>query len=221
MEGYTVYISGQIGSGKTTIIKKILKEIPNSSAIKTPEDFSPGLLKILYDENKKENITSQKIIEFGLNCYENQLICFKERVRILERTPLEEVEVFARLWLQHGRITQNSFDNYKEIATKMMRKFGLTGLSLEEARCLSVPFLDNRDAANEVKRIIEEDLAAGIKQRVIFLRHHDVHDQFEWLRAKNSSMDESKGFSRYIHPDIYKANMIYETLIDQGKYFKK
>ena len=112
-----IVISGNLGAGKSTIIKHLERELSNAYVFQEPIHEWKGWLDAFYDNQSKNALGFQiKILSSFAKMYQ---MVPKGGNFITERCPFESVYIFSKLLLESNVITPMEYDLIEETYNTM------------------------------------------------------------------------------------------------------
>ena len=181
---YKIVITGPIGVGKTTLSRRIsryLQQRFNDRFIFIPEYIddpktslmSHEMLRMYLSTNPEEHL-SDLGFQSWIQCYyirqANRLDIDDTKILLFERSMSDSIAIFCNLANARGAIDDMNFLIMFMNCINIDRKNNIPNYFIKN---FAFSIIDNgpgQDAYNEIIKIIEDDIASGVSNRVVGLQ---------------------------------------------------
>lgn len=172
---YILSISGPIGSGKSSLIKNLIKTFNKQYRIITIPEFIDGDpifgLEMLnrFIENKISSMTFQYYI---LDYYEriiSNLNTSQADIILIEKLPYDSVKCFSKIAYQNSKLTELEYETLNKKLLKIEQLCNYLPNYLNDINILNIDNKSQQEVLNDSINIIQNDIKKNIQKRVILL----------------------------------------------------
>ncbi len=110
-----IYVAGNNGAGKTTVTRLLTKSLGGQMLLSNAADNT--YCKDIHRSPARYAFEAQ--VSFLVSKVERITTAFRNRPQflIVDRSPYEDAEIFARYWFSSGYIDARAFKTYQQVAT--------------------------------------------------------------------------------------------------------
>lgn len=172
---YILSISGPIGSGKSSLIKNLIKTFNKQYKIITIPEFIDGDpifgLEMLnrFIENKISSMTFQYYI---LDYYERILTNIDISnidIILIEKLPYDSVKCFSKIAYYNSKISESEFETLNKKLLEVEKLCEYLPNYLNDMTVLNIDNKTQQEVLNNSIDIIRDDIKKNIQKRIILL----------------------------------------------------
>ena len=185
---YDIVVTGPIGAGKTTLVKKLINYFLNQQAdLGVVPEYIDGMKNgpTKLADWLSGKITQEEFQDYLLDAYDylNHKV-YNQKIRLFERTPIEGAIIFSQ--------GTNIYEKTLHGSAQLHDKYSIPDPQIE------VPYIiDASQTIEEVfqaaTKIIEEDRMTQTRKRIIYLR---IDDETVYNRVNKRSRKGEDAYSK-------------------------